>query len=189
INDKAIKQSTALETTDTVYYDTNAKYNAQVYGIYTNVNYIYHINSISSTLAPSAGFKYSYFEEDGYKEESSGLRYLKKKGADKSMISAGLRITKDDIVLGAVQLIPEVYGSIDYTLRQTSPEIQALLGERITLTRSDLRLGFLNKNTEYNLGVGIKSQSDRLDIKAVYEATFVSNFIQHMGSLKLRVNF
>ncbi|MDC0865153.1 autotransporter outer membrane beta-barrel domain-containing protein [Rickettsiaceae bacterium] len=196
INSETLKPSIALgsqgveRNPDTGFDLASAKYNARVYAIHTNVSYKSHIEQIGTTVIPNVGVRYSYFDEDAYTETGSDINhhYHKKTGIDKGIISPGLKLRKDDIVVDKIKIIPEIFGSIDYTFRRNNPETGALFANAILLKNPGVEPGSRDEKTEYNLGFGITSQSDRFEIKAGYTATFASKFIEHHGNLKLRIN-
>lgn len=190
VHDKKLKIITA-PSSDPITLAASGKYNSHVYVIDTNIGYKYSIEQIGSSLVPSLGVRYSSFDEDAYDETGADIMnfsYAKKTGINKGIVSPGIKFSKDDIYLDGMQVIPEIFGSIDHTFTQNKPKIKARWLKSIVLTNSDSTMGSGDKDTEYNLGLGVTSKSHWIQFSAGYKNTFAKKFMNHQGSLKLRMN-
>ncbi|WP_341794073.1 hypothetical protein [Rickettsia endosymbiont of Ceutorhynchus obstrictus] len=166
----------------------SSKYKSYLYSGSVSLGYNYNLNN-NIYVTPSLGAIGSLIRDKGYAESGTSFQNLTvhKKNYNKLSGVAGLR-TYQDIYLASVDnviITPEVYGFINYAVKNKTPAIDARLPG---IDEPLPTINYRSNRVDYNLGLGITVKHKMMEYGINYDANLAKKYQGHSGSLKVRVN-
>ncbi|NJS41435.1 autotransporter domain-containing protein [Candidatus Gracilibacteria bacterium] len=162
------------------------KYKSYLYSSGLSLGYYKHIKN-NIYITPSLSVIGAVIRDKGYKEYGTSFQNLTvgAKSYNKFSSVLGLRILKN-IDLGNTIVIPEVYGFINYNIKNKNPTINA----RLTGLDDCLpKIHYSTSKLDYNLGLGILLKQNMMEYSINYNINIAKKHKGHTGSVKLRANF
>jgi len=166
----------------------SSKYKSYLYSGSVSLGYNYNLNN-NIYVTPSLGAIGSLIRDKGYAESGTSFQNLTvhKKNYNKLSGVAGLR-TYQDIYLASVDnviITPEVYGFINYAVKNKTPTIDARLPG---IDEPLPTINYRSNRVDYNLGLGVTVKHKMMEYGINYDANLAKKYQGHSGSLKVRVN-
>lgn len=174
------------KTNTTGQETAKASYNSTSYGGELLLGYNAKVAD-SVLLTPTAGIRYTRFNDEGYKETGTKSQNKivgsKESNVVEAIIGARLSTTIDT---SGVAVMPEVHAFVSQKLGNKAGKVNAKLSG-ITdpfVTRADE-----SAKTLCNVGLGISAKAGSMEYGAGYDAYLANKYVGHQGTLKVRINF
>jgi len=164
------------------------KYDSMSYSIEALAGYNIKVAD-TAIFTPMGGLRYSKFNDAGYKEtgNTNQNRMVSKKATDKIEAILGARATFAVTEVNGIIINPEIHAFVNHDFKGKAAKISAKLNG--TVADSANNAAAKPDRTRFNIGLGLNAQYSMMDYGLGYDAELSKKRTDHVGTLKVRINF
>ena len=162
----------------------NKNYNAK-----TSVSYNFKATE-NIYLVPNLGLAYSHSSDGAYSEKGAGVHNISTKAKSNNNLTAiaGLNAIMPHKISNTLSIAPSIHASVESHLWNKKSKVKAKLAWMDDYFANSLK----DNKTErfsYNIGGGITTQRDNIEIAMNYNCNIRQKYQNHQGSIKLKLAF
>jgi outer membrane autotransporter protein len=162
----------------------NKNYNAK-----TSVSYNFKATE-NIYLVPNLGLAYSHSSDDAYSEKGAGVHNIsiKTKSNNNLTAIAVLNAIMPHKISNTLSIAPSIHASVESHLWNKKSKVKAKLAWMDDYFSKSLKAN-KTERFSYNIGGGITTQRDNIEIAMNYNCNIRQKYQNHQGSIKLKLAF
>ena len=162
----------------------NKNYNAK-----TSVSYNFKATK-NIYLVPNLGLAYSHSSDDAYSEKGAGVHNISTKTKSNNNLTAiaGLNAIMPHKISNTLSIAPSIHASVESHLWNKKSKVKAKLAWMDDYFSNSLKAN-KTERFSYNIGGGITTQRDNIEIAMNYNCNIRQKYQNHQGSIKLKLAF